>query len=496
MTVLQLGNQKTNNGSGHISCVFAFILLILPCAISAESNPAPSLQAETVQAIDAFLENLHEQTRSNALSAAIQKNSEIVYSKGWGSAQPETRFRIGSVSKVFTAAIAARLVDQGSISWNQPIDPFVPGVDLPESLTFERLSNHTGGVRHYYYNEDIQDRDHYDSAQKALVLFIDDDLAFEPGTDYLYTSYGYNLLAAALEGVADIGFAKLLEREIAKPYQLNSVSVDRIDTSSRMDSTLFDGLEAAKPRDISYKWASGGLRSNTQDLVQFAALFSGQIETLRDEAISPMLSPGKLMDGTEIRHGAGWIVDRLTTGELVLFHDGLVQGGRAHLVAVPEWQATAAIAVNRGSYFSVREGLDLLCLALDLTECPDPINATARDEQIMEVVGLLNQTTARFFERLESGAVDELEPLVSPAFDGQLWANKTAFISSLETELKDRSLTLLDNPIHVQISGADPGSLARISGRFYDRIFTQDRSLRFVFRFDGDAWLLERIEQQ
>ena len=280
MTALRLGNQKTNNGSGRIFCVFAFILFILPCAISAESNSAPSLQAETVQAIDAFLENLHEQTRSNALSAAIQKNSDIVYSKGWGSAQPETRFRIGSVSKVFTAAVAARLVDQGSISWNQPIDPFVPGVELPESLTFERLSNHTGGVRHYYYNEDIQNRDHYDSAQEALVLFIDDDLAFEPGTDYLYTSYGYNLLAAALEGVTDISFAKLLEREIAKPYELDSVSVDRIDTPSRMDSALFDGLEAVEPRDISYKWASGGLRSNTRDLVQFAALFPDRSKRL------------------------------------------------------------------------------------------------------------------------------------------------------------------------------------------------------------------------
>jgi CubicO group peptidase (beta-lactamase class C family) len=174
------------------------------------------------------------------LSAAVAVHGTVEFSEQLGLADvehavpvdPETRFGIASVTKAFTGAALLKLHEAGRIELDAPIRRWVP--EFPEkpgpTITPHLLAVHRAGIRHYRDGERTPAfyAAHYDSAAQAVELFADDSLLFEPGTGYSYSSYGYNLLAAAIERASGRRFADFVRSEILDPLGLQQTRFDDV----------------------------------------------------------------------------------------------------------------------------------------------------------------------------------------------------------------------------------------------------------------------------
>ena len=140
------------------------------------------------------------------LSVAVGLDGRIVWAEGFGWAdieqrvpvRPSSKFRVGSVAKPITVALLALLYESGDIDLDAPVQRYLPS--FPEKqypITARQLAGHLAGIRHYQGDEFLGSR-HYETVLDGLEIFRDDPLLFEPGTQFSYSSYGYNLLSAVL----------------------------------------------------------------------------------------------------------------------------------------------------------------------------------------------------------------------------------------------------------------------------------------------------------
>lgn len=190
--------------------------LVIP-ARAAELQPLPDRADAIRTAIEksrALIQAKQEERKIPGVSAAVAIDGRVVWSEGFGWADleqripvsPLTRFRIGSVSKTFAAVAAAALVEQDRLDLDAPIQRYVPY--FPEkrwTVTARQLAGHMAGIRHYRDADFfglLAGAPHFANVREGLAIFSNDPLEFEPGTQSAYSSYGFNLLSAVVEGAA------------------------------------------------------------------------------------------------------------------------------------------------------------------------------------------------------------------------------------------------------------------------------------------------------
>jgi serine beta-lactamase-like protein LACTB, mitochondrial len=178
-----------------------------------------------------------------ALSLAVARPGGLVWAKAYGKADLQLdvaattahRFGLGSVSKVVTAAAAARLVDRGLLDLDAPIVRWLP--DLPaqhRQTTLRQLFTHRSGIRHYDPPRDLFAKAPggaigqrvYPSNREILDIFINDPLLGPPGAQIAYSSYGYTLASIVMETAAKQPFVELLKAEVGTPFGLASLESD------------------------------------------------------------------------------------------------------------------------------------------------------------------------------------------------------------------------------------------------------------------------------
>lgn len=296
--------------------------------------------------VDAFADS----TRAPSLSIAIARDDRVVfaYARG-GPASIHTMYRIGSVSKLLTAAAAMRLLAQHRLDLDAEIHQYVPEFPpKPYPITLRQLAGHLSGIRHYARNEFVN-RTHYDSVAPTMAIFSRDALLFVPGTRYAYSSYGYNLLSLAVERAARAPFLQVVSREVLGPLRLRETAPDRPDSAMPLRANPFelsDGrLVPATVDDLSNRWASGGFVASVMDLAHFGAAFL-QPGFLPDSLIRMMTTPQRLASGENTLVGIGWRIGKDAAGRTIWHHAGSSVGGRAVLVVWPDDHLVIAIAGN------------------------------------------------------------------------------------------------------------------------------------------------------
>lgn len=189
---------------------------------------------------DAVAQRLLAASPAPALSIAVAWPAGLVWAKTYGKADlqldvaatPAHRFGLGSVSKVVTAAAAARLVTRGLIDMDEAIFRWLP--DLPaqhRQTTLRQLFTHRSGVRHYDFARDFGAKAPggpigqraYPSNREILDIFINDPLVGPPGAQVAYSSFGYTLASIVMETAAKQPFLELLEAEVSRPFGLSSL---------------------------------------------------------------------------------------------------------------------------------------------------------------------------------------------------------------------------------------------------------------------------------
>lgn len=296
-----------------------------------------------------------------ALSVAVLVDGQMVWSDAWGyadlesrtPASPLTRFRIASISKPVTAAAVGLLVEQDRLDLDRPVQAYVP--DFPAHrwpVTTRQVAGHIGGIRHYDSGEEMRSARRYGSVRESLRIFERDSLRAEPGTAYLYSSYGFNLLSAVVEGAAGEPFLGYMRRHVFEPLGLRSITAEHTDSlipwRARFYERGADGRVTNAPYvDNSNKWAGGGFVSNAEDLVRFGwAHVEGRF--LKPETVTLLTTTQRLRSGEATNYGIGWSAGADSAGRRWYGHTGGAVGGRSVLLVYPEQRVVVAILANLG----------------------------------------------------------------------------------------------------------------------------------------------------
>jgi serine beta-lactamase-like protein LACTB len=292
------------------------------------------------------------------LSVAVALDGRIVWAEGFGWAdleqkvpvRPASRFRVGSVSKPFTAALLALLVEEGSIDLDAPVQRYLPAFPEKEyPVTTRQLAGHLAGIRHYEEGEFLSSR-HYETVREGLEMFQDDPLLFEPGTRYSYSSYGFNLISAVIEGATGGTFLDLMQERVFDPLGMRHTAADEnaYIVPDRVRPYVVDdeGRFANAPYvDNSYKWAGGGFLSTAEDLVRFGLAHRAP-GFLRAETLALLQTSQKTSDGEETDYGIGWSVDTDEQGRRCVGHGGGSVGGRTAFCIYPDQGLVIAMVTN------------------------------------------------------------------------------------------------------------------------------------------------------
>jgi serine beta-lactamase-like protein LACTB, mitochondrial len=290
------------------------------------------------------------------LSVAVAASGKVVWSESCGFADLERRipvrrdttFRIGSVSKALTAAAAGRLAEQGRLDVDAEIQRYVPEFPRKERpITLRQLGGHLAGIRHYLGREALSRR-HYASVTASLAIFKDDPLVAAPGERFSYSSYGFNLLGAAIERAAGAPFAIAVREALLTPLRMKRTRLDAPGAGrARFYEVTSSRRAAPAPRvDLSNRFPSGGFLSTAEDLVRLGSGVTDR-SFLADGTQALLFTSQKTSSGMPTRYGFGFELGTSPFGA-VAGHIGNVVGGTAFVFLQPKTRVVVAMTTNIG----------------------------------------------------------------------------------------------------------------------------------------------------
>ena len=348
-------SRRTASRAGRAVLVAAAVWLS-PGPLAAQ-GPAAAAEDSTISAARARIVDSMAKAGVPGVSITVLRHGRRIWSEGLGFADleqrvrvtPLTRFRIGSVSKSLTAAALGLLVEAGRLDLDAPVQRYVPGFPVKRwPITSRQLGGHVAGIRHYRGDEFLSMR-RYATVDEGLAIFRDDPLEFEPGTQYLYSSYGWNLLSAVIEGASGERYLDFMRTRVFLPLGLRQIVPDHPDSiiafRARWYTGARDSLANAPYVDQSYKWAGGGFLSTTEDLAIFGqAMLAGTL--LKPATFALLTTAQRTRDGKDTGYGIGWGVGRDRAGRRRIAHSGGSTGGTAYLILYPDDGLVLAMLAN------------------------------------------------------------------------------------------------------------------------------------------------------
>ena len=213
-------------------------LLFTSAALATSTYGAPEKQLAGARTI---VREIMAANSIPALSISVMRGNDLLWAEAFGKVDLELdviatvshRFRLGSVSKIITATLAAELAARGVVDLDATVANYLP--DLPEqhrATSLRQLLTHRGGIRHYAEKDESLeapgpiDRRRYLNNADILAVFINDPLVAKPGELVSYSTFGYTLASIVLESAAKLPFVELVQRDIATALGLTTLCAD------------------------------------------------------------------------------------------------------------------------------------------------------------------------------------------------------------------------------------------------------------------------------
>jgi len=334
-----------------------------------------------------LMQQAQQQTGAPAVSIAVGIKGELVWAYAIGYADVanktavslDSRFRIGSTAKAVTAMAAGTLLQQGKLDLDAPVQHYVPDFPTkPYPITTRHVMSHMAGIRNYQLClcfpvwENLS-TSAFSDLRASLKMFEDDDLLFAPGSAFSYTSYGYTITGAVIEGASGQNFLNYLDQAVLQPLGMQHTVADQLE-QAMPERVQFYNVEGSQyklawPVDSSNKWPSGGLVSTPQDLVRLGnAVLSGRL--LDTATMATLLTPQKLDNG-EVnpqsyalgwRHSPDWKVLDQSRETHAYHHGGLATGSTSVFILYPEFGLSLSLMMNKGTedYGELRQHADII----------------------------------------------------------------------------------------------------------------------------------------
>jgi len=343
-----------------IKCLaLVFVLWLGAAGLLAAQNSQDISLSPYSSAIKAFEDYTHQQMafdRIAGIAVGFMKD-DFVWARGFGLAdvenrvpiRPESSFRMGSITKTFTAIAILQLVEAGKVNLDAEVQTYVPTFPRKKwPITIRQLLGHLGGIRHYKDDGIEKHIKVHKNTREALAIFQDSDLVAEPGTKYHYSSYGYNLLGAVIEEVTGEAYGDYIKKHIFIPLDMKDSLMD--DPSILIPNRvrgyrLMNGmLQNSEYINVSSRFASGGTRSTVVDLLKYAqGIIDGKL--LKKETWHLMFKPVATQSGYLTGKGLCWDVQPWN-GHFQISHGGRQAETRTFLVIFPKENFAIATSSN------------------------------------------------------------------------------------------------------------------------------------------------------
>jgi CubicO group peptidase (beta-lactamase class C family) len=288
-------------------------------------------------------------------SALVAKDGKVVFSKGYGMANaewdipntPQTKFRLGSITKQFTAAAILLLQERGKLSVQDPISKFFD--NCPESwkeITIHHLLTHTGGIPNFTSFPDYRKTMMISVTMESLVSrFKDKPLDFKPGERMSYSNSGYIALGHIIEKAAGEPYESFLQKNIFDPLKMSNSGYDRHDTVLKNRATGYSSRSGKRVNseylDMTIPHAAGALYSTVEDLFAWnEALFSDKLLSAK--------SREAMMTVDKNNYAYGLVVSQQHNRKMVS-HGGGINGFNTVLARFPDEKVTV-VALRNADY--------------------------------------------------------------------------------------------------------------------------------------------------
>jgi CubicO group peptidase (beta-lactamase class C family) len=339
------------------TAIFLLIVnLLLPFSKFSAQTLNPALTAD----IDKLLAE-HYKSDGPGASVLVALKDQILYYKAFGMANLELGvplrtdhvFRIGSITKQFTAVAILQLMEQGKLSLQDDITKFLP--DYPtqgKKITVEQLLTHTSGIKSYTdmkeWDGQVQRRDF--TPTELVDYFKNQPMDFEPDAKWQYDNSGYILLGIIIEKVSGQAYAEYVSEHFFKPlgmknsYYGDTKPLIRNRTAGYSQADVAGTYTNADFLSMTQPYAAGSLLSTVEDLfVWTRALHSGKV--VKPESFKKATTAHILPDGTNTHYGFGLRMSNLL-GSPTVEHSGGINGFLSDLVYLPNEEVCVAILTN------------------------------------------------------------------------------------------------------------------------------------------------------
>ena len=300
------------------------------------------------------------QKKASGIALLVSRNGEILYKKGFGFADiqgnrpinADTKFRIGSITKQFTAAAILRLQEDGKLTVNDKLSKFFPDFPRAGEVTIHHLLTHVSGIHSYTSKSDFIAKVVNPITEKELIeYFKNDPYDFNPGEKFLYNNSGYFLLGEIVAKASGMTYGEYLQKEFFGPLGMASTGVHtpkaKLDNEALGYAKEGEKYTLAPNWDMAWAGAAGALYSNVEDLYKWnEALFNGKVlksESIKAAHTSVVLNNGEAPPGGG--YGYGWGLSEYR-GVDVIAHGGGLHGFISQLARYPEHNLTVVMLTN------------------------------------------------------------------------------------------------------------------------------------------------------
>ncbi|HTJ50775.1 MAG TPA: serine hydrolase [Cyclobacteriaceae bacterium] len=321
----------------------------------AKETPMPS--------VDALITGLYNSLDGKAVpgvAVLVSKDGKVIYKKGFGYGdiekkelvKPDTKFRIGSITKQFTAASILKLQEEGRISVTDKLSKFLPDFPRGNEVTIHQLLTHTSGIHSFTGKPEFITRVTSPITEEALITFFKNDpYDFNPGEKWQYNNSGYFLLGYIIGKVTGKPYGDYLKETFFDPLHMTNTGVHtstlKLENEAKGYTKENGQYKRATNWDMSWAGGAGALYSTVEDLNTWNdALFNGKV--LQDKSMKAGFTPVLLSNGQKpnnANYGYGWSLDDYR-GQDIIEHGGGLHGFISQLARYPKENVTVVILTN------------------------------------------------------------------------------------------------------------------------------------------------------
>jgi CubicO group peptidase (beta-lactamase class C family) len=334
----------------------------------------------------------------------VARDGQILFEKGYGLADienhvpvtPATSFRIGSITKQFTAAAILKLQEQGKLSVEDTLPKYVPDFPRGSEVTLHHLLTHTSGIHSYTDKPGFVAAVMHPAKSLEVIQSIEaDPYDFSPGRQWRYDNSGYFLLGHIIETVSGGSYGDYLRKSFFEPLGMSHTQPYRNDQRPEREALGYDPHPKASHKytrepDWDMTWAGGAgvLSSTVEDLYRWnEAVFGSKV--LAPASLEAAFTSGHIADGSQTGYGYGWFVSTLR-GEQMISHGGGLPGFQSSLMRLPREHFTVVVLTND---LQSAPGSDSSTLAHAVAEAylgtqlpPRPVAVTGIAPQVLDSI--------------------------------------------------------------------------------------------------------------